>query len=411
MSLQLRLYFLLFAFKMDRVIRELSQSEKCLDYETRLCNIIISRSIYFSSKLNIFENIELIKNAICKWKEAHVLLRSCILIDKNEPLKRNFALASDSIANDLKNVKFIEFSSKRSDYWKILYENELLKPFDHENGLLWRLYFIKDNSDNFYRLIFTMHHSLGDGRNHFCLLHQLLQIIESLHLNTTVNLKQYEILPSLETLLLPDQNLNDNIKEGELVSQKIPVYFKPEQAEDEKPTQFSFDCNIYKHDGKLYSSLDSIFNENKVYSNSSFVSFTIEQEKLSEILKMCKKNNIKLTGYLSTAFGFALREAHFNFANNFECQKVFNYYITASSRPKLNINNYLMGNYGSKLSFNNRKIEGNNLWAHAKKESDELHLKASNPNEFITKLKNGVNFLKKLERGIYFDEYGHLKYW
>jgi hypothetical protein len=52
--------------------------------------------------------------------------------------------------------------------WRLLYDYEYNKPFvDTENGLLWRLVFIKDEENNdsnefTYWMLFTIHHAIAD---------------------------------------------------------------------------------------------------------------------------------------------------------------------------------------------------------------------------------------------------------
>jgi hypothetical protein len=279
-----------------KILRELSPSEKVLDYETRSCSLMDSRSFLISSKIDIYENIELVTKAIIEWKRVHNLLRACIHIDPENPLMRSLALASNEVINSNENVKFLKYdSNNHRDLWKILLENDIFKPYNHETGLLWRLYFIKEDDSFSYRIIFTVHHAIIDGRAHFCLIQQLLQLIERIYLNKQFELESYEILPSIETLLLSklSETTNNDNQEAVIESYKIPDYFKPKIIPGNSSSSLG---NLYTHDGNFYASIDSIINENKNKSFTKFLSFEVESEKLFKILNKCKLNKLKLTG-------------------------------------------------------------------------------------------------------------------
>ena len=278
------------------ILRELSPSEKILDYETRSCSLMDSRSVLISSKIDLYENIQVVINAINEWKQIHKLLRSCIHIDKENSLIRNFALASNEVINSFDNVKFLKYDSNDTqDLWKILFENDIFKPYNHETGLLWRLYFIKENNSNAYRIIFTVHHAIIDGRAHFCLIQQLLQLIEWIYFNKQFKFNPYEILPSIDTLILSGLSKTNNEDENEealIESYKIPDYFKPENNLESS----SSIVNIYTFDDKFYASIDSITNENKNKSFTKFLNFVVESERFLKILNKCKLNKLRLTG-------------------------------------------------------------------------------------------------------------------
>ena len=393
------------------ILRELSPSEKVLDYEARSCSLMDSRSFLISSEINLFENIDLIKKAIHEWKKIHKLLRACIHIDPHNQLIRHFALASDDIVNNCNNIKFLKFDSPShcKDYWKILYENDVFKPFNHEQGLLWRLYFLKEDEKS-YRIIFTVHHAILDGRAHFCLIHQLTQMIEWIYLSKNIKLSEYELFLPIDRLLLNDElkNTDEDVQDAAIIENyKVPDYFKPKSENFEN--LLMKDANINTHDNQVYMSIDSLLIENKKISFTKFMSFVVETEKYLKILKKCKENGLKFTGYISTLIKTALTEApdHFSDEHHRTVQKKFKYYVAASSRDSLKLNNYIMGNYATILYFESKIIDDRNyenFWDLAKKESDEIHFKIDT-NDSASSLKEDEKFLKEIEKGFCFDEY------
>ena len=384
---------------MSRILRELSPSEKILDYETRECNLMDSRAFLISSKVSIFQNIQLFEKGLKEWKNIHDLLKACIYVNNKQ---RYFALASDSVANSLENVKFLKFDVFNKENWKILYENELIKAYDHENGLLWRLYFIEDEIVDdlyFYRIIFTIHHALADGKNHFCLLQQLLQIIERLYLEKPLEINNYGFLSSIEGMLT---DVDEDEQEAVVKSYKVPLYLRPKNIKCQIEETLT---SIYTHDNQLYSTLNLLISENLSKSNSKFLSFIIERETFARILKKCKLNEMKLTGYLSICIKKAISRANAHFSDGKQVERVFRYFIAASSRPALNIDNYKVGNLATIIYFETKSIKENEkFWQLAKTESDELHYKIAT-NDVIESLKEDFRFLKHIEKGFYFDEF------
>lgn len=154
----------------NRVIRELDFGE-LLTITESFDNKIITRLFQISSKVDLYQNISTLKNAITELKRIHSFLRVNIITYED---KKCFAEAENQ--NSLDNVKFL--TVERSDnpspeahmeLYMLLIKNELFNnQINIEKDLLWRVLFIKEkNNENDgvfkYNLVVSMHHAITEG--------------------------------------------------------------------------------------------------------------------------------------------------------------------------------------------------------------------------------------------------------
>ena len=108
---------------------------------------------------------------------------------------------------------------------------------------------------------------------------------------------------------------------------------------------------------------------------------------------------------MSTLIKLAISLAHAYFNNQKDYEKKIDYYIAASSRDFLKLDNYRMGNFATILYFCSKPINSkNNFWDSAKAESDAIHVKIDT-NDSKNSLKEDRRFLHEIEKGFSFDEY------
>ncbi len=82
------------------------------------------RTLLISSKINIYENICLVKEAINEWKSANTLLRCHVVKNENSPHKEDyFVHATQEKLVSFDNVKFLYYNTKLSQsfdqIWKV----------------------------------------------------------------------------------------------------------------------------------------------------------------------------------------------------------------------------------------------------------------------------------------------------
>lgn len=233
------------------IIRKLGAAEIIYDYEHSIGNVILAHSFVIESKINLFQDLNLLNQAFVYWKNHYSLLRSCIFtIDqpastaaniktsspnvvecaqlqhqkthKNDKLccstEKYFIYASEDKILNNENVKLYKLNlndidlnkSQIEQLCRLLYDREYNIEFlDSANGPLWRLTLIQtksnSSSNNYnYYLIFTVHHAIVDARNVHCLILKLFEIIENLYLGSHSSYSQVfdkHFEPSIEERL------------------------------------------------------------------------------------------------------------------------------------------------------------------------------------------------------------------
>jgi hypothetical protein len=108
---------------------------------------------------------------------------------------------------------------------------------------------------------------------------------------------------------------------------------------------------------------------------------------------------------LSTLIKLAISLAHAKFSDQKSYEKNIRYYVAASSRDILKLDNYKMGNFATILYIDTKPVNSeDNFWDLAKAESDEIHAKID-ANSSANSLEEDKRFLNEIEKGFYFDEY------
>ncbi|CAF1025076.1 unnamed protein product [Brachionus calyciflorus] len=200
------------------------------------------------SKINLFENVELVKNAIHKWKILHPFLQANISLKEDD--KFYFEINSNSSANkNLENVNlfYLNLDSKilsKADECKILnkisslwIEKEFSNLITEKDTLLQRLTFLSIKNDELndefiYEVVLFLNHTISEGRNSSVIFYQLIDIISKLY-NTEnfLDLDNYKVFPSVEDFLIDyPKDLTKPVSS--------PILFRPKFLAHAKDTVF-----------------------------------------------------------------------------------------------------------------------------------------------------------------------------
>ena len=173
------------------------------------------------------------KQAVHKWISIYPLLNA-----KIEQIESDYYFVKiESNTNDVKleNIKFLTINSEslnktnNNNYNTIIdliIENESFNKIDLNNKL-WRLTLIRSNdNNNDFDIIFTIHHSITEGRNVIYIFQQLLSIFEDLYVNKETKLESYKILPGRTNLFQKAGNSTDLI----LTKNETPSFLSINEA-------------------------------------------------------------------------------------------------------------------------------------------------------------------------------------
>lgn len=372
------------------VIRKLGSAELIYEYEMKTKGMILPFTILFESKKKLFEYKEKIESAINSWKNVHPFLCAKILT-KPDPVhlefsrERYFVYASKEKIKSVDNVKYI---TVKDGNWMRFHEEELNSdPVDSKNGLLWRLMFLEINELE-YCMIFTVHHSIIDGRNAPILLQQLLDFIEKSIKNERIN----------ETLIPIDVSIDEKLfknSQAEMKNIKLNMEYDVPQ-EDRIPKEF-----------KLNECCES---------QSKFKSFTIPTDKFKQLYTKSKENGAKMAGCLNIVTALAILELYKEFKCDESYLKKIYFHMMANLRPLLKIDNLTMGFWPVVMNgfMNSEEILNQtidmeflkkNFWTLAKKESDSIHKRIAD-NELYQNAKLGNFLLDLLDMGCKFENGG-----
>jgi hypothetical protein len=364
-----------------KIIRKLGLDESLYDFEVYKESMLVTTAIHVDLIKGEI-NLQLLNNACKYWTKRFILLQSKIVrkdITKiNE--EKYFVLLDEVNLYKFKNVELIE---SNDDYkFKDMIESDLVHSFDLNDGPLWRLKVIKYlNLPTRYTFIFTIHHSIGDGKNLEIAI-GLLNIIGSLIENSKCEELDGQVIDSLFCVeALTNQYIS---KENNTFSKKF-----------DELNRVPF--HLGNPNGK-YGKVDIL---------------NINENILKGLLINMKKktNGAKLTGVLELIFCQALKETH-NFFNIKEFNNLpYQYYTLVSLRDKLNLKASQMGVYSIAFEsivedFTELEKDDNYdyIWNLGEKQSKLIHERITN-DEDIKQINKGYSFIFDLENGYEFNEY------
>lgn len=369
-----------------KVIRKLGLDESLYDFEVYKESMLVTTAINVDlTKGEI--NLKLLNNACAHWVKRFILLQSKIIrkdIAKINEEKYFVHLNEDELFK-FKNVELIETNDEKK--YKDVVESELVQLFDLNDGPLWRLKVIKYLSQpNRYTFVFTIHHSIGDGKN-LVIAIGLLNIIGSLIDNTDC------------------EELNAEVVYSPINVEALAKEFLSDETNKANSENMSFDeinrvpFNLGLSNGK--------------HGRVDFLK--IDGQRLKKLLTTLKQktNGAKLTGVLELAFCQALKETTNNFGNNEFNNLPYQYYTLVSLRDKLKLKATQMGVYSlafeSVVNDINEQEKDNNydyIWKLGEKQSKLIHERIGN-NEDVLQMSQGYTFIEDLENGLEFNEYPH----
>jgi hypothetical protein len=408
------------------IMRKMGAAEVLYDHEVSIGNLFLVHSFKIQTKINFIENRELVVNAINYWKQINPLLNSKILtVDKDEcfATEKYFVYADESKINTCDNLKMyslknIERSGDPDQYWSLLYEYEMNKPFvDTETGLLWRVMFIQNDpseQENFtYWIIFTAHHAIVDARNVFVLHQELFEIIEDLK-NGVFEIKPTKCLqPSIEEKLF--ENDEAKLRDIKLTPNKIFTEFSKIPKSFGTNREFISDSSLTqegefldKKNNEMLKIKDLVTKRNLDFITLSKV-FVVKKDIFSRLMKKCKTMQAKLTGCLHVITAMATQNLYKALVPDESAMyETIQYQLVINLRPFLQppLDNSATGYWAIILAglLSSTDLQ-NDFWHAAKLESDLIHERIGQ-NEHFESSKFDTLLLDQMKSGATYEDGG-----
>lgn len=361
----------------------------------------MSRLFRISSEIDYFQNLGLFKKTIQKWILLHPLLTAKIGLVESE-----LYFVSTEPDAELKNVQFYNIDSEslinsnkptQKQYDEIidlLLENESFSKLSNDDKL-WRLTFIKQtNTVNDFDIIFSIHHSITEGRNVCYIFLQLLNMFEEAYTNKPCLLQTHLILPSMEDLFL--RKLNENNQDAAPVpSIKRPSFIDYEKAKLKSSFETSLkydryaDVLIKSADNGKYLPVSKLINSAKL-NQSKFELISFSEEVSSKLIVKLKQQKVKMQPFLNVLFSMVFKKIYNDLGNESEQNHKTVYGHTVSLRQfsdnqaifgeTINDN---MGFFTSSFFYSlSDEITMENFWFLVHKENDIIQQKLTTGEQF-----------------------------
>ena len=396
------------------LLRKLGNAELIYDFEIKHNGCVLPFTFLFSSSVDLFAYKAEIERAIHKWRQKHTFLNSRIVIldpgnprdEKGYSRERFFALQNPAKMASLENVSYLRLNRKSSPqsktYWEFLHERELnILPVDSREGPLWRLSIIEIEAKKDYVFILTIHHAIVDGRNAYCIVEQLLALVDQeianpspkeedyLEIYKNLKLNKPQVCDSIETKLFNDNEtiINDTKfnPDFELSPDcKIPDEFgRLELIETETTDETPEFIYLFEKQDRPPLSVNNK-NNNEFERVTQFTSLSFEADKVNKLLMKCRRANAKLTGCLHVICSLATYDLYSSHNIDLSMYRRIWYHFVVNLRPSLNIDNLEMGYWpvvqngvfdidGKILEVDKKDWYDIEFWKLVKLESDSIH--------------------------------------
>ena len=326
------------------VIRKLGFFESLCDEEQMHNNLSITTTCLLSIDKTHTLSKEVLTKALKLWVDSHPLLQSRIYRETEPKSSKStiytpkYFVKMEQSVEDYKNFEFID-KPLYSFRWNDLVESELKTPVDFLNGPLWRMklikiqkidgYLAKNKDTHNYALIFTVSHSISDGRNSYTVLVQFLDILNACIQNLDVVLSEIRKIPSRFSY---EAMVEDMTSKGALKVKREPT-------------------NIL--DSMTHRLPNNVGNKQRGVS-ANFDFCALDKAKLTRLVETMKLNEsrAKLASLLLVLMCLAFKRTCVKYnVNNIPLDK-FKVQVPVSVRSKLKLSNLQMGSYVSNLEAN-----------------------------------------------------------
>jgi len=365
-----------------------------------------NRIFRVSSQIDYYEHLEIMKESIHQWSSVHPLLNAKLV-----KIDTSFYFANNN-NKQTNNLKFLNVNTlDQNDYnnlVELLVETETATKLN-TNEKLWRLTFIRQESANgnefTFDIIFTVHHSIIEGRNMCTLILKLLDTFEQSHYlknnNKVLNQsnKCYSVLPSVEDLFIKRFNPN-NQTTTDVVGLFKPSFINNELAKIdsveqthvkyEKYLDKNIITNTENNEQLLVKNLIEIAETN--HMKYSFVIFN--KDDTSRLVKKLKLEKVTMQSFLNVLLSMSCRQVYAQLGSESEKNKTIVNNYTVSLRPFAEDKSQfgetsLSENIGFLIGFlyymdNESKNEDSikTFWQMVRKENESIKLKIENKDQY-----------------------------
>lgn len=359
-----------------------------------------NRLFRITSQIDYYQHLDLMKQSIKKWSAAHPFLNAKV---KNIDSEFYFIKTNEESSNELlKNVKFLNVNSTEQqeydDLVELLLEAENVTKIKTEEKL-WRLTFIKQmNQTNEFNfdIILSIHHIATEGRNMFSLILSLLDLFEKSFHNESIDLKPFNVLPSVEDLFIKKNNPNN------ATTTDVIGFFKPSFIDSEKAKIDSLENTNQKYEkytdvtitlaenGQDYSSVKELIELAKT-NQMKFSFIKLSQEETSKLVRKLKQEKVTMQSFLNVLFSMACRKMYTDLGDETEKNKtIFTLYVASlrqfaedkSQFGEQNISEN-MGVFINPLYYmQSDEVTLDSFWSIVRKENENIKLKFENKDQY-----------------------------
>lgn len=297
------------------IIRKLGPWETMLTQTS-----VTTTSVYkIASKIDLNKNWDKYEEAVLAWQKRDPFLQCRIVKQAEDDFYFEYVPDSKIETTVKTNLTYLKLSRQfdsetESNIWKGLVELEPTIPISCYEDLLWRIKILElsptDNTFN-YVLIFTLHHSISEGRGIIRSILELNEMFEATYLNENIDKSCRQVTPCFENALKDKFNGESRINLiTKLSDYKIDDYLqslvKTDILDDCKPIKFDAHDAILSRDDKVYNSLNDLFETTNTI-DSKLKTLIIEKDKYELLMAKCKKNKVKFNGCLNLIFSLGVK--------------------------------------------------------------------------------------------------------
>lgn len=290
-----------------RILRKLENGELSKNRGGYGPNFIIT--IKLKGHVNLFDNLESVRNAIRAWKSMHDILRAHVI--KREDGDFYFAVDENSAVNkNLENIQFLRVrypsdknlkSLDESLLYELLFEKYMFKQIDVDepNDILWKLGLVEmqptSEGEFVYEIFFLIHHIIGDGLSAKENMLLLLNLIEKSIKGESIESRDFGVFPGNARVF--EQEISSMRDKPEQTPVLKPDFVDPAQARLHSSTTLKekfpnldeseeFEIVDLNRDGNVFATFSQLVKLSREESYQKPKQMIIEEDRFLKLVKM-----------------------------------------------------------------------------------------------------------------------------